>query len=98
MSDLSECHQPLDEQIRYARSRGADSLRGMRMALAQALHSVEYCVERFACNDDLDVQAECVNLAMLRICNDLRPRLRLDSAADAQAALLLAAAARKVTA
>jgi hypothetical protein len=91
MSNASTCNEtPLDEQIRIARLRGADSLRMMRMALAQALHAIDDCTERYDASEDLNVQAECVNLAMQRICDRLLPQLRLDTAADAQAALLLA--------
>lgn len=94
MSHLPDPKKALDEQIQLARSRGADSLRMMRMSVAQALHAVEDSIERFDGTDDLRMQAECINHAMLRICNDLLPRLRLDTAADAQAALLLADARR----
>lgn len=95
-------HEPHDRDkkfidIKSARARGVDSLRIIRMALAQTLHSVEDSVERYAATEDLSVQAECVNIAILRICNDLLPKLRIDTAADAQAALMVAAA-RRVTA
>lgn len=82
----------LEDDIALARARGADSLRMMRLGLSQALAAVDDSTLRFDASDDLTEQAECVNRAMLRICNDLLPRLRLDTAADAQAALLVAAA------
>lgn len=97
MSDLSECHQPLDEQIRDARSRGADQFRGMRLALTQALQHLDDHAARYEATNDLEEQAERLNRTMKHVACDLMPRLRLDSVADAQAALLLAAA-RKVTA
>ena len=92
MSKLPDPKKAIDEQVQFARSRGADSLRMMRRALAQTLHAVEDCADRFNASDDLSEQAECVNRAMLRICTDLLPTLRIDTASDAQAALLLAAA------
>lgn len=97
MSDLSECHQPLDEQIRYARLRGADQFRGMRLALTQALRHLDDQAARYEASDDLEQQAARLNHTMKYLACDLMPHLRLDSVADAQAALLLAAA-RKVTA
>lgn len=96
MSHTTETNKFIEDDIKSARARGEDSLRMIRMALAQTLHSVEDSVERYAATEDLSVQAECVNLAILRICNDLLPKLRIDTAADAQAALMVAAA-RKVT-
>ena len=97
MNATNPTGKTIDDEVQFARLRGADSLRMMRRALAQALHVVEDRVERYEAADDLAEQAECVNVAIQRICNDLLPGLRLDTAADAQAALLLAAA-RKVAA
>jgi hypothetical protein len=97
MSDLSECTTPLDEQILYARLRGTDSFRIMRLALTQALRHLDDQAARYDAADDLEAQAACLNHTMKYLVSDLMPRLRLDSAADSQAALLLAAA-RKVTA
>ena len=94
MSHLPDPKKALDEQIQLARSRGADSLRMMRMALAQALHAIEDCTLRYEATDDLVLQAERLNRAMMHVCSDLMPRLRLDTVADAQAALLLADARR----
>lgn len=42
--------------------------------------------------NDLEDQAARLNHVMFHLISDLFPRLRLDSAADAQAALLVAAA------
>jgi hypothetical protein len=72
----------------------ADGLRMMRMSVAHALHAVEDSIERFDSTDDLKTQAECINLPMMRICSDLLPKLRLDTAADAQTAILFASARR----
>ena len=91
---MNRTTETLEEEIKFARARGADSLRMMRMSVAHALHAVEDSIERFDSTDDLKTQAECINLAMMRICSDLFPKLRLDTAADAQAALLLASARR----
>jgi hypothetical protein len=87
----------LEDDIKLARARGAESLRMMRMAFAQALDAGEECAERYEANDDLVLQAECLSRAMTHVCSSLMPRLRLDTAADAQAALLVAAA-REATA
>ncbi|NOT87748.1 MAG: hypothetical protein HOP03_06165 [Lysobacter sp.] len=91
---MNRTTETLEDEIKFARARGADSLRMMRMSVAHALHAVEDSIERFDGTDDLKTQAECINLAMMCICNDLLPKLRLDTAADAQAALLLVSARR----
>ncbi len=91
---INRTTETLEEEIKFACARGADSLRMMRMSVAHALHAVEDSIERFDGTGDLKTQAECINLAMMRICNDLLPKLRLDTAADAQATLLLAYALR----
>ncbi len=91
---MNRTTETLEDEIKFARARGADSVRMMRMSVAHALHAVEDSIERFDGTDDLKTQAECINLAMMRICNDLLPKLRLDTAADAQAALLHASARR----
>lgn len=96
MSKLPDQNKALDEQIQLARARGADSLRVLRIALGQAHDAVEDSLARYHSADDLKEQAECVNRAMLYICDNLLPRLRLNTTADAQAALLVAAV-RKVT-
>ncbi len=97
MSDLSECNMPLDEQIRYARLRGADSFRIMRLALTLALRHLDDRAARYDADDDLESQAARLNHTMKHLACDLMPHLRLDSVADAQVSLLLAAM-RKVTA
>jgi hypothetical protein len=97
MSDLSECKMPLDEQIAYARLRGTDSFRIMRLALTQALRHLDDQAARYDADDDLQEQAARLNNTMKYLACDLMPHLRLDSVAGAQAALLLAAP-RKVTA
>jgi hypothetical protein len=97
MSHTQAARTSLEDDITFARARGADSLRIMRLALSQALAAIDDSTLRFDASEDLAEQAECVNRAMLRICNDLLPRLRLDTAADAQAALLVVAA-RETTA
>jgi hypothetical protein len=94
MSHSIETSRSLEDDINLARARGADSLRIMRMALAQALHAVDDCAARYEATDDLVLQAERLNRAMMHVCSDLMPRLRLDTVADAQAALLLADARR----
>ena len=90
MSNAPDQKKALNDQIQLARSRGADCMRIMRMALAQALHAVEDCSDRYNATDDLSLQAEHLNRAMMHVCSDLMPRLRSDTVADAQAALLLA--------
>ena len=92
MNATNPTGKTIDDEIQFARLRGADSLRMMRLAASQALQAVDDAIEVYEASEDLRRQAECLNLAMLRICNDLLPRLRLDTAADAQAALLVAAA------
>ena len=73
---MNRTTETLEDEIKFARARGADSLRMMRMSVAHALHAVEDSIERFDGTDDLKTQAECINLAMMRICNDLLPKLR----------------------
>ena len=97
MSDLSECSMPLDEQIRYARLRGADQFRIMRQALTHALQHLDDQTARYEATDDLEEQSARLNRTMNYLACDLMPRLRLDSVADAQVSMMLAAA-RKVAA
>ena len=70
---MNRTTETLEEEITFARARCADSLRMVRMSVAHALHAVEDSIERFDGTDDLKTQAECINLAMMRICNDLLP-------------------------
>lgn len=92
MNATNPIGKTIEDEIQFARLRGADSLRMMRIALGQAHDAIEDSILRYNAAEDLKEQAECLNRAILCICNTLLPRLRLDTAADAQAALLVAAA------
>jgi hypothetical protein len=92
MNDTKTPAGPRIDEIAVARSRAKDSFRIMRLALTQALQHINDQEARFDAMNDLDDQAARLNHVMFHLISDLFPRLRLDSAADAQAALLVAAA------
>lgn len=92
MTDTRTTTGPRVDEIAFARSRGKDSFRIMRLALTQALQHLDDQERRFDATNDLEDQAARLNHVMFHLVSDLFPRLRLDSAADAQAALLVAAA------
>ncbi|MFZ5637042.1 MAG: hypothetical protein ACOY82_10730 [Pseudomonadota bacterium] len=92
MNDTTTPATPRIDEIAFARSRAKDSFRIMRLALTQALQHLDDQERRFDAMNDLEDQAARLNHVMFHLISDLFPRLRLDSAADAQAALLVAAA------
>jgi hypothetical protein len=95
ISDMKDTQTPAGprvDEIAFARARGKDSFRIMRLALTQALQHIDDQERRFDAMSDLEDQAARLNHVMFHLISDLFPRLRLDSAADAQAALLVAAA------
>lgn len=92
MNDTTTPAGPRVDEIAFARSRAKDSFRIMRLALTQAVQQLDDQERRFDTMNDLEDQAARLNHVMFHLISDLFPRLRLDSAADAQAALLVAAA------
>jgi hypothetical protein len=91
MNDTITHAGPRVDEIAFARAHGKDSFRIMRLALTQALQHLDDQEARFDAMNDLEDQAARLNHVMFHLISDLFPRLRLDSVADAQAALLIAA-------
>lgn len=86
--------QTPDLTLRNAIDLGADSLAIIRRALARAMADIERLQAQYAEVDNPSAYAEVVAEALRLAACDFLPSLRLELAADAQAALAAAAAAQ----